>query len=99
MLLHQLLQYQAFACVVQKHFPGAAHLLKYAVGKALEAEHVNIQDSFSRMHFYHVLLGLHGKLLRHNNIVQLSRILQRFLYNPLAGVMCFPDSGTSDNKL
>ena len=99
MLLHHFLQHHAFSRIFQNLSVISAGFFKYTVRKAFKAQDVNIQDSFSRVHFHQRLLCLHGKLLRNNNIVISLRVFHGLPDYSLICKIRLSGTGTADNKL
>ena len=99
MLLDHFLQNHALACIFQDFFIISPRLFKNTVGKTLEAENINIQDSLSRVHLHQCFLGLHGELLRDNNIVISLWMFHRLPDHSLICKIRFSGTGTADNKL
>ena len=58
---------QALPEIIQNRQRIASHLLKDSPRQPVEAEHVQIHHSLSRMHLNNFLLGLHRELLRNND--------------------------------
>ena len=99
MLLHQLLKNHTFSSVIQKHFPSTACLLENTIGKTLEAEHIDIQDSLSGVHFDYIFLCLHSELFRDDNIVQVLWIFHRFPDDLFTCIMRLANAGAADDEL
>ncbi len=71
------LEYQALSCVVQYRNVLPAHLLQNPVSQAAKTEHVYVQDTALVVQKHQILLGLHGKLIRHNHQKILPGVFSR----------------------
>ena len=78
---------QALPEIIQNRQRIASHLLKDPPRQPVEAEHVQIHHSLSRMHLNNFLLGLHRELLRNND----EKLSLRFFHG-------FPDDFTVNLK-
>ena len=99
MLLYHLLQHHTLTGFFQKDAAVSSNFLQNTVCKTLKAQDINIQDSPARTHLHQCLLGLHGKLLRHDHIKKLLRMQPCLFYDILISITGFSASGTSYNKL
>ena len=70
-----LAQHHRLAHVIQNCQIFHCQLLKNPVCKPGKADNIDIHGAMARMSGYNVLLGLHGKLLRHDQKKLLLRVL------------------------
>ena len=97
--LGQFPQHHAFSRVGQDGAGIAPHLLEHPVGQALEAQHIDIQDALARGLLHHGPLGLHGELLRHNDIIKYIRVLFSLPDDGFECVVRLARSGASEDEL
>ena len=69
------------------------------MGKASEAEDIDVHDPASWMHQAQVLLRLHRKLLRHKDKIILLRMPDGLLYDILIQTVGFSAAGIAEYKL
>ena len=72
---HHPAQNHGFSHIVQHRRKMHVQLVKHPVSQALKTDHINIHHAVFGMKPDHLPLGLHGKLLRHNDQIAEIRLL------------------------
>ena len=97
-LLGQTPDHQAFARLLQ-HLSAAAHFIKHMIGQALKALHIDIHNAVRRVARHQILLGLHGKLFRHEQHIPLPGMGNGIPDDLLLQTVRFSRTGTADDQL
>ena len=92
-------QDHGFSHVVQHHRHFHRQLVEHPVGQALEAQDVDVHDAVPWVQADDLLLGLHGKLLRHHHQKTPVRLFQGQPDGLLIQIAGFSGTGTAENKL
>ena len=94
-----LAEHHGLSHVIQHRQALHRQFFKHPVGQALKADNINIHHTVVRMQRHNLLLGLHGKLFRHQGKIAAAGICHGLADQILIQPGCLSRAGTSDDKL